>query len=94
MHINIHNISELFFTHFLFLKYWLVAMPTCIAIELYTCMLGHTFVSVSVAYSIDIIFVNIFSRSNESGRIFCAFGKNVYIIKLVVIPITSIAAHL
>lgn len=94
MQINMHSTNELFFTHFLFLKYWLVAIPTCIAMELYTCMLGHTLVSVSVEYSNDIIFVKILSRSNESGRMFCAFGKNVYIIRLVVIPITSMAAHL
>lgn len=94
MQINIHNISELFLTHFLSLKKLLVVIATCIAMELYTCMLGHTLVSVSAAYSTDIIFVKIFSRSNVAGRIFCAFGKKVYIIRLVVIPITSIVAHL
>lgn len=89
-----HSISELFLAHFLFLKKLLVTIATCIATELYTCMLGHTLVSVSAAYNIDIISVKIFSRSNVTGRIFCAFGKKVYIIRLVVMPITSIVAHL
>ena len=62
--------------------------------ELNTCILGRTFVGVSVRYKARTMSTKILSLAKVSGRSYKAFGKMVQMIKKIVMPVNKNAVNL
>ena len=72
---------------FFFSKHLLRIMAKCAPRELYTCMLGHRLVGVSVRYRAATMRVKILSLGITVGRRCCPLGHRVDKIRKIVMPV-------
>ena len=92
--IDEQRIREAILIPFFFSKCVLFIIAKWQPSELYTCMLGHKLVGVSVLYSIATMWVNILSLGMVAGLKFCPFGHRVETNKKMVIPVKRKVQHL